>query len=296
MLWLAAAALALVCVAALAFAVLRQRPGAWASAAAIAVLVPAIAFGIYWLTGEPDYPDQPFAMRIAAPPSNDPAHAAMPKAVDRLTERLEAGQGDARGWMLLGRSLTVLQRNLEAAKAFARARELEPDRPEIALALGQAMVLAQHGVVSDDALTAFTQVIEAEPDNANALYFLGLGWAQRGEYAAAIDRWKKLLGLAPADSPWIADVKRRMAKAAEAGGIDLDAPGPTAEDVDAAGKMSPEERAQMIRGMVERLAARLQKTPDDLAGWKRLARAYRVLGETDKADAADAHVRALEKN
>jgi cytochrome c-type biogenesis protein CcmH/NrfG len=31
---------------------------------------------------------------------------------------------------------------------------------------------------------------------------------------------------------------------------------------------------------VNRLAARLAKEPDDLDGWLRLARAYRVLGET----------------
>ena len=46
----------------------------------------------------------------------------------------------------------------------------------------------------------------------------------------------------------------------------------------------------MIRSMVERLAARLQTAPDDLDGWTRLARAYAVLGERDKA--AEAYDRA----
>ena len=40
----------------------------------------------------------------------------------------------------------------------------------------------------------------------------------------------------------------------------------------------------MIRGMVERLAARLEQQPDDKEGWARLAHAYDVLGETDKAE------------
>ena len=47
--------------------------------------------------------------------------------------------------------------------------------------------------------------------------------------------------------------------------------------------MSPEARAQMIRSMVERLAARLEQTPDDLEGWRRLGKAYRVLDEPAKA-------------
>jgi cytochrome c-type biogenesis protein CcmH len=47
--------------------------------------------------------------------------------------------------------------------------------------------------------------------------------------------------------------------------------------------MKPEDRAQMIRGMVDGLATRLQKNPDDVEGWLRLGRAYGVLEEPDKA-------------
>ena len=35
--------------------------------------------------------------------------------------------------------------------------------------------------------------------------------------------------------------------------------------------------------MVDRLAARLEETPDDLDGWLRLGNAYRVLGEMQAA-------------
>ncbi len=49
----------------------------------------------------------------------------------------------------------------------------------------------------------------------------------------------------------------------------------------------------MIRTMVNRLADRLQENPDDLEGWKRLARAYEVLGETEKANHAHDRIRAL---
>ena len=48
----------------------------------------------------------------------------------------------------------------------------------------------------------------------------------------------------------------------------------------------------MIRGMVDGLAARLAQSPEDPAGWVRLVRAYAVLGETAKRDAAYASARA----
>ena len=67
--------------------------------------------------------------------------------------------------------------------------------------------------------------------------------------------------------------------------------GPSAEDMRAAGRMTPEERQEMIRGMVEGLAERLEENPGDLAGWLRLGRAQAVLGELDKS--ADAYGRAV---
>ena len=42
----------------------------------------------------------------------------------------------------------------------------------------------------------------------------------------------------------------------------------------------------MIRGMVERLAARLEQAPNDVEGWKRLGNARRVLGELLEAEKA----------
>ena len=59
--------------------------------------------------------------------------------------------------------------------------------------------------------------------------------------------------------------------------------------------MSAADRQTMIRTMVQRLADRLQENPDDLSGWQRLARAYEVLGETEKAKDAHARVEALAK-
>lgn len=62
--------------------------------------------------------------------------------------------------------------------------------------------------------------------------------------------------------------------------------GPSAEDVRRAAAMSPQDRARMIRGMVEGLAARLKKNPNDVAGWMRLGRAWTVLKEWAKAAGA----------
>ena len=59
--------------------------------------------------------------------------------------------------------------------------------------------------------------------------------------------------------------------------------GPSAEDIKTAQEMSSEERAQMIMGMVDSLAQKLEDSPDNPQGWVRLLRARTVLGqETQK--------------
>jgi cytochrome c-type biogenesis protein CcmH len=70
--------------------------------------------------------------------------------------------------------------------------------------------------------------------------------------------------------------------------------GPTAADVAAAQNMSAGDRQQMIRGMVDGLAARLDGEPSDVEGWLRLIRAYKVLG--DDAKAAEAAAKAAAAN
>ena len=66
---------------------------------------------------------------------------------------------------------------------------------------------------------------------------------------------------------------------------DPDQPGPTAEDLQAAQDLTPEQQQEMARGMVERLAARLAEQGGPATDWARLIRTLGVLGETERAAA-----------
>jgi cytochrome c-type biogenesis protein CcmH len=121
--------------------------------------------------------------------------------------------------------------------------------------------------------------------------------AQDGRLQDAIGVWQSLAEDSPAGSPWLGLLQEQIARAAQELGIEppvsarpeapADQPrGPTAGDVEAAQDMTPEQRQAFIRSMVDQLATRLQAEPADPDGWLRLARAYVVLGEADKARAA----------
>jgi cytochrome c-type biogenesis protein CcmH len=93
-----------------------------------------------------------------------------------------------------------------------------------------------------------------------------------------------MIASAPADAPWTEFVRGAIARVES--GPATGRGGPSSEDVEAASQLGPEQRSAMIRGMVERLAARLKDDGSDVEGWLRLVRSYMVLGDREKAMAA----------
>ena len=184
--------------------------------------------------------------------------------------------------------------------ALRRAAALAEGDPEIAAMLGEAMVWAADGAVPADAVRVFEAVRAARPAHPSARFHLALAHAQAGRIRRAYDMWRALAAETPVDAPWRADLAAMIRQAAAALGEagdplpDAAPSGPTAEERAAAAEMAPEERAAMIRAMVEGLAARLADAPDDLAGWRRLARSWRVLGEAALAARAELLAAVLE--
>ena len=72
-----------------------------------------------------------------------------------------------------------------------------------------------------------------------------------------------------------------------AAGVNYTAPrlsaGPDQDAIDAASQMSPEDRQQMIQGMVDGLAARLADEGGPPEDWAQLVRALMVLGDETRA-------------
>jgi cytochrome c-type biogenesis protein CcmH len=296
----------------------RDRRPAAALAAFVALVVPAAAVSLYLNVGSPGLPDQPLAERRAQAGASEGGGSAgtMEQMAARLAQRLIANPDDLNGWKLLGRSYMEIQRYAEAADAYRRVLEIGGERLDVSADYAEALVFAADAVVTPEALDIFTALAEADRLNPRARYYLGLAQAQKGDIRGALQAWVDLRAISPPVAPWLAAVDRQIASAARDLGIDAtevapspaagelaksvpsarpparpaDAPGPTRDDMEAAAEMSAAERADMIRAMVERLAGRLEKEPGDVEGWRRLARAYEVLGEKEKA--AEARRRA----
>ena len=264
------------------------------AAVLVMVALPVAAIGLYLDLGEPDLPDQPLSERTAERPllaqdgTLDPAKVKL-----ALEARLAADPTSLDGWLLLGRTDASLGAWDDGKAAYAKAMDLSNGRPDVVEAYGELLVGSAGGEVTDPATQLFTKAVAADRNRVKARYYLALGAAQHGDLAKAVADWKALEADAPATAPWRATVTelRQEAERRLAGGTtdDQAAQAPPAPADPAAAqiaKLPPGEQGQAIRGMVEGLAARLEANPDDLPGWQRLARAYVVLGEGQKAEAA----------
>lgn len=260
-----------------------------ALAVALAVAVPLLAIALYVRLGTPDY-----AARMMPP--------EMAEIADLLVQveaRVAAAPKDPEGWIALGRGYGLLGRFKDAAEAYARAARLRPEDPALHGAEGQARVLAAGGRVTEAARAAFAAAAKRDPADPAARYHLALAEFQRGNVQAAYDGWAALADDIPPEAPWAGMLQARLDEAAARLGREaprLARPQPSAVDMAAAAQMAPEQRQAMIRGMVERLAARLAANPEDREGWLRLGRSYEVLGEQGQAVSAYEKALALAPN
>lgn len=272
-----------------------ERPSGSPARAAmivVATLVPLLALGLYLLYGSPRLPDQPLAARLEDPSNSQNLGALVARVEARLREHPDEGEG----WDVVAPVYLGAQRYQDAADAYGEAiRLLGPSAKRLS-GQGQALVLANNGVVTEDARGALTQAIALDPTLIEPRILIAIAKEQDGDFAGAIADWRSLIDKAPADAPWRQMVEQRIAgdEAHLAGKSVPDQPvtggeapsfagGPSAADVAAAQTMDPAGRQAMIETMVQRLAARLDQDGSDLGGWLKLVKAYSVLDRKDDA-------------
>ena len=266
----------------------------------VVAIVTLGATGLYLKIGRPDVSSAAaIGKSSAAAEAGDHPQGDVGSMIAMLETRLQQEPGNADGWRMLGWSYLQTGRNGEAAEAFGRAAAIEPSNADYLSAQGEATVLAAEGSVTPAAEGLFRKTLSLNPQDPRARYFLAVAKDQRGDHAGAMNDWIGLLKDAPPDAPWAAEIREFVERIAKERKIDLagrlppatalasaPAPGPTAEQMADAAKMSAGDRNAMIEGMVAKLAAELKQNPDDRAGWERLMRSRMVLGQTTQAQAA----------
>jgi tetratricopeptide (TPR) repeat protein len=138
----------------------------------------------------------------------------------------------------------------------------------------------------DTMIARLVKRLETESGSVDGWRMLGWSYLHTGKYQQAVAAYETALSLDPKS----AEIKVALDEARKKteGGTSK-APTETANASDRQANVLPDaipedaDRGPMIRGMVDRLAARLESAPRDADGWLRLIRARTVLGESDLA-------------
>ena len=257
---------------------------------AVAAIVPLAGAGAYLVMGQAGYADQPFAARLAAWRAQDPDTLSAPQMAAVLREIAAERSSDPEPLRNLALAELASGQPTEAAQALQRAIALAPTRGDLWAALGEADVAAANGQAGDDSAAAFHRALALDPANADARYYLARARIAGGDTAGGLADWNALSATLPAGDPRKAALESEIRAVAASGSLPPEA-APTAEASAAPQPGASQIGPAQIQAMVDGLAARLKANPDDADGWVRLVRAYAVLGEADRRDAALAEAR-----
>ncbi len=255
-------------------------------AMALGSLVIASSLGLYLVLGRADLPSRPLADRGAeiAAASEQAQETARNRtaALQQARDQTAKTPNDVGAWLQLAMAAAAAGDGSTEIMALEQADRLADGDPSIRALRAEAMARAADGQVTIPARQLIAEILAVNPGEPRALYLSGLAAYQDEDFATAVGIWRRLESLSSPDAPWMTLLAENIADAARSGGIDPASiasapPGPDAEAVANAASMSEDERAAMIEGMVEGLAARLAEEPEDVEGWRRLIRAYQVL-------------------
>jgi cytochrome c-type biogenesis protein CcmH len=257
----------------------------------VAAVIPAVALGLYIAQGSPGMPGQPVAARLAKAPAGV---ADIDELLARVEARLRADPSDGQGWEVIAPVYLKMERFWDAAEAYRRSIKLLGETARRLSGLAESVVLANDGIVTEEARLTYERVLVLDADRIEARFGLALAMEQDGDVVGAHKAYEAMLETSPPRAPWRPYIVERLDALAEKLGAEPKTAAPAAAQGSAEASIAalPEaERRQVVLQMVDNLAQRLKANGRDAEGWQRLMRSWMVLGETAKAEAALADAR-----
>jgi cytochrome c-type biogenesis protein CcmH len=266
-----------------------------------AVVAPLLAGGLYVYLGKPGEADQPFAERLKAWVDSDPSQLDPQRMAAVLQTVVKSRPTEVEPLTYLARAQAASGNLPAATETMRKATRMAPKQAELWADLGQLLVMQTQGQESAASGDAFKQAVAVDPSNAPARYHLARAKVASGDVAGGLADWRALLAqLPPGDDQRALD--EEIAATTKAGHLVAPpapvqqqqadggpaAAGPAEGGAPQDGQLPPagSDQRAFIQSMVAKLAARLQQTPDDPAGWARLIRSYAVLGDAPKMQSA----------
>ncbi|MHB0984270.1 MAG: c-type cytochrome biogenesis protein CcmI [Sulfuricella sp.] len=164
----------------------------------LAGAIPVVAIAIYMGLGNPNAlvvprPEAPAAMVQQGQHETAPMIAS-------LEAKLKKNPDDAAGWYMLARSYSVTRQFGEAARAYAKLRELLPEDSRLLADYADVLAMTQGGNLQGKPLELINQALKLNENDEKALNLAGSAAYESRNFAQAAYYWRRLLKLLPPDS------------------------------------------------------------------------------------------------
>lgn len=162
----------------------------------LAVLLPIMSVGVYLVVGDVG----------ALSPANP--HAGMSSGgevrtdtgISALEKRVEDNDQDGEALVMLARSYMEIDRFADSAKIYAKLVKLIPDEAWVWADYADAQAMAAGQTLRGKPTEFINKALQLDPNHMKSLALAGSAAMERGDFAAAIKHWDKLLKQLPPGS------------------------------------------------------------------------------------------------
>lgn len=200
----------------------KATPANRNTAYVLALAIPLIAVVFYLKVGTTNAIT---SVATSAPEAGPMAGGAGPRTqaqidanVQKLADRLKANPSDPAGWIMLARSYSSMERYAEAAGAYAKATELNPNDADLWAEYAFVSAMASDRKLEGKPTELIQHALKIDPGNAKALQLAGTAAFDAKDYKKAIEIWQKVLSKVPPGSDVAQAIADRITEAKKLAG------------------------------------------------------------------------------
>lgn len=179
----------------------------WAVAAFFAVLIPAVAIGVYLKVGSPQASD-PAALAAAATSGDAaPSGHEIEAMVTALEEKMKSAPGDVQGWSLLARSFAATGKVEKALAAYKHLVEIAPQDPSALADYADVLGASRGRNLAGEPTELVMRALKIDPRHPKALALAATALLNSGDFAGSLAYWERLYAVVPPDSQDTAEIR-----------------------------------------------------------------------------------------
>lgn len=156
--------------------------------------VPLTAVGLYWKLG-----NRHALMQAGRPAGTEFFGNSSGASLNELEERVAKSPEDANSLFMLANAYGEAGKFSESAAVFETLTRIVPDKAQLWADYADVLAMASGKTLLGRPTKLLDKALALDPDNFKALVLSGSAAMERGDYAATVKHWEKLLNMMPAE-------------------------------------------------------------------------------------------------